>query len=1422
MNKRNLIQQSIIAFLIILVSMVPRYCTALDIIAVSVGFIDADHNDVTDSMIAGGSYHYSARMDFKNFNGATMWRIRWLLNGTNINEEIMWNTFVGNGTISISDMVPPFVAPVGTHTVTFYADCYNEVDEAMYEYNNTISRVFTVIKQNQTIDFAEISNKLTTDVMELAATSSSGLPVSFSVASGPAAITGDTYLVFTGAGVVSVVATQGGDANRNPAPDITNTFEVAKAYAQVYMLNMTQTYTGSKLTASVTTMPAGLTVEITYDGLTTGPINVGTYMVAGTVNSTMYQGSIIEFMAVEPADPTVITVPTAGTLTYQQALAEAALTGGIASVPGIFVWTDESIRPNAGETNYPVTFIPDDQINNNNVLVDVNVYVEKAEQILEHLQISDKLTTDMFSLSAWVNSGLPISYEVADGPAILLDGTKLSFTGTGTVYIVAWQDGDINWQPVDRVTNSFEVWAPLIIMTTSLPTGSVGCSYNAILQATNSLPPYTWSIMPEIIGWGSDAFGISTVPDGLERVISIEAGDYHSMALKEDGTVVTWGDHHYGVTNVPTNLSNVTAISSGGNHCLALKADGKVVAWGANWYGQANVPTGLSNVIAIAGGYNHSIALKPDGTVAAWGHNSDGQVTVPGGLNNVIAIVGKYNHNLAMKSDGSLVAWGRSSSGQTTVPHGLSNVISFVGGSEFSLALISDGTIVSWGGNSYGPVAPSNELPGIVEIDAGVHHGIALSSGGEVFTWGGNYLKQLDVPCGLNSVRKIAAGSYHNLALREKNTQMPAGLSCSAEGIISGVPEHVGTNRVTFVVQDSRGARTNQTIEIIILPTTKDQTITFPLIEDQVTTDVLGLTASASSDLPVAFIVQNGPAIIMGGTNLMFTGEGEVSIVASQAGDANWNPAPEVTNTFYVFGVCELTVVSAHGAPEPSVGSHNIIKGAIITNILTGSPEILGGVTQLLCTGWTMVGNAPESGAGTTFAAYMTNDAVLTWHWNTNFWLDTEAGVNGEINVADGWRESGADVLITATASNGYHFFIWGGDTDGCTIEGNQITVPMDKPRTITAAFEINVYGITATAGMNGSVIPSGVVPVPHGGSTSITVQAMAGAHIIQVQVDGINTGVYTAQDTTRSIAFSNVESDHVLTASFNLRPAIMLTATPTNGVAPLRVTVDFSGSTDPDGAIARSEFDKDGDGLFETVMNGAGRTVVTYPEPGVYTATGVVYDAYGASAASSVRIEVLGRNPEAILTASPTNGAAPLSVSFDGTNSTAAANHQIVVYEWDFNGDGRIDRITATGLSTYVYASPGDYQAVLRITDDQGLTGSATLAIAVEPPVLVPPAVTLTASTNAGYLPLIIAFTAEAMDDGQVVQYRWDFDGDGGIDLVSSNNAASYRYTVAANLQRSGRRGGQRRLVGFGYRPNSGVGRTGKTQGMADPAQGR
>ncbi|HPT16950.1 MAG TPA: Calx-beta domain-containing protein, partial [Kiritimatiellia bacterium] len=77
-----------------------------------------------------------------------------------------------------------------------------------------------------------------------------------------------------------------------------------------------------------------------------------------------------------------------------------------------------------------------------------------------------------------------------------------------------------------------------------------------------------------------------------------------------------------------------------------------------------------------------------------------------------------------------------------------------------------------------------------------------------------------------------------------------------------------------------------------------------------------------------------------------------------------------------------FAVASAHGEPVPTRGAHAIDHGAVLTNSVP-SP-VSDGPVQYVCTGWTLAGLEPASGTSNAFAVAVTNDAQLTWLWETN------------------------------------------------------------------------------------------------------------------------------------------------------------------------------------------------------------------------------------------------------------------------------------------------------------------------------------------------------------------------------------------------------------------------------------------------------
>ena len=88
---------------------------------------------------------------------------------------------------------------------------------------------------------------------------------------------------------------------------------------------------------------------------------------------------------------------------------------------------------------------------------------------------------------------------------------------------------------------------------------------------------------------------------------------------------------------------------------------------------------------------------------------------------------------------------------------------------------------------------------------------------------------------------------------------------------------------------------------------------------------------------------------------------------------------------------------------------------------------------------------------------------------------------------------------------------------------------------TIEATFAINQHTITAAAGSNGTITPSGSVTVDDGGSQTFTIMPNTGYRISDVEVDSVMLGV------TKSYTFSNVTADHTISATFKQIQVISL-----------------------------------------------------------------------------------------------------------------------------------------------------------------------------------------------------------------------------------------------------------------------------------------
>lgn len=110
-------------------------------------------------------------------------------------------------------------------------------------------------------------------------------------------------------------------------------------------------------------------------------MSAGTYSVGATFSSSdpnYRNGTGIGSIVIDPAQPTVSVWPTASSITYGQSLASSTLTGGVASIPGRFAFTNSTIVAGAGVQSELVTFTPTNTTEYTTVTTSINVTVNPA------------------------------------------------------------------------------------------------------------------------------------------------------------------------------------------------------------------------------------------------------------------------------------------------------------------------------------------------------------------------------------------------------------------------------------------------------------------------------------------------------------------------------------------------------------------------------------------------------------------------------------------------------------------------------------------------------------------------------------------------------------------------------------------------------------------------------------------------------------------------------------------------------------------------------------------------------------------------------------------------------------------------------------------------------------------------------------
>jgi len=283
----------------------------------------------------------------------------------------------------------------------------------------------------QTISFPQPTAGSVGEQMTLTATASSGLPVTFSILSGPATLSGtnNATITYTAAGTVVIEAIQSGNGTYSAATPVTQSVSVTSSAQTITFGVLPTTAFTSTPPALNATASSGLTVSYASTTQSVCTVTGGkiTFVTAGTCTVTASQPGNTSYAAATPVTQSFAVTATTQTITF------AAL-------------------PNTTLASSPLT------------------------------------------LTATASSGLTVSYTSTTSSVCIVSGSTLTLIAAGTCSITASQAGNTSFAAATSVTQSFTVTSLDFTMqvfgasTLSVSSGSSATYTLAVAPSGGSYP----------------------------------------------------------------------------------------------------------------------------------------------------------------------------------------------------------------------------------------------------------------------------------------------------------------------------------------------------------------------------------------------------------------------------------------------------------------------------------------------------------------------------------------------------------------------------------------------------------------------------------------------------------------------------------------------------------------------------------------------------------------------------------------------------------------------------------------------------------------------------------------------------------------------------------------------------------------------
>jgi sugar lactone lactonase YvrE len=379
-------------------------------------------------------------------------------------------------TVSFASSTPTVCTVSGaTASLIAAGSCTIEATQSgndVYSPASTVSQTFSVSHASQTITFAPIAKQTAATTLNLKATASSGLAVSYSSSTPGVCTISDSAASLIAAGSCTIQASQPGNSEYSPAAPVSRTFTVALASQTIFFeLPLTELASTTLLIPASDTSGLPLSFASSTPRVCTVSGNTASFISYGRCTITASQAGNDEFA---PAASVTQTVGVAHALqaihfTPIPAGQVAATTVGLAAratsgLPVSFSSLTPSVCAVKGATASLVAYgrctILGSVAGNNEYFAassEIQFGVGHAHQTIGFPAIASQTVGTKLALSATASSGLAVSFASNTPTVCTVTGSAASMIAAGTCTIEATQAGNDEYFAASPVTRSFTV-----------------------------------------------------------------------------------------------------------------------------------------------------------------------------------------------------------------------------------------------------------------------------------------------------------------------------------------------------------------------------------------------------------------------------------------------------------------------------------------------------------------------------------------------------------------------------------------------------------------------------------------------------------------------------------------------------------------------------------------------------------------------------------------------------------------------------------------------------------------------------------------------------------------------------------------------------------------------------------------------------